>query len=165
MRRIVYILLTIIVLIGITGCNSKSETETQPITLTSENFEDYFLITAHVSNFREDRQDSLFGTIYDGYADLIVEIRPKKEITTDNVTVKVFINISGYKWLSKAVTLTLDVNGNAEHQEAMSLTGQLISISTPGIDTYSDEDVEEGQFLTSDRKFIVYELTGSIIEE
>lgn len=165
MKKLLCVLLVAIVLLGITGCSGETKKEPVKIELTSENFEEYFVMTAQVSNFKQDRQSSMFGTIYDAYADLNIKISPKKRLTTDNVTIKAFVNISGYKWTSKSFTLTLDVNGNAEYQEMMSVTGQLVSLDAPRVGMYFSDDVKEGQFLTQDKKFIIYELSGNVIED
>ena len=165
MKKLLCILLVAVALFGVTGCGGK-ETKKEPtkVALTNENFEEYFILNPQLSNFNQNKTNSILGASYDASVELKVKVSPKKKITTDNVTVKAFVNISGFKFYSQQFTIMLDANGEGEYNKLMTASA-LANIDAPHIGTYFSDDVKEGQILTSDKRFIIYEVSGNVIEE
>lgn len=112
MRRILAITCTLLIVV-LCGCNKnnyldESSGSKEPsyvekeITITEDNFEDYFVLNCYMENFRQNKtRDLILNGFYnfDTYCDFVVSISPKSNINVKNVTVQIWVattmNVSG----------------------------------------------------------------------
>ena len=130
MKKVLGILFIMIFMFAMTGCGS--EKEPVKVKLTSENFSEYFSISAQASDFTVDEKSSILGTDYIGYANLKIVVNPKKEFKTEDVSIGGKVTISGMCWsgeIDPYFEVVLDMNGKAEYMET--ITFPLSFISSP----------------------------------
>lgn len=172
MKKLLYVLLVVIALVGVTGCGGK-EVKKEPVKveLTSENFEEYFTINAQVSDFNVDEKKSILGTDYVGYANLKVTIIPKKSFTTEGVSLVGKVAYTGLCWAGNTdyFSVDVDLNGSGEYQKTVT-TGAcpIFRPETPNIGGFygkTETDLDDGEFFARDKKFVITKLEGSVIVE
>ena len=168
MKKVVSFLLMIAVLFTITGCGGKTK-EPVKVELTSENFAEYFSISAQVSDFTVDENNTILGKDYIGYANLKIVVNPKKEFKTEDVSIGGKVTISGLCWSSGIdpyFEVTLDMNGKAEYTNTISTgTCPFLRPETPNVSKFYEYELIENEFFTSDDRILITSLTGSVYEE
>lgn len=167
MKKLLYVLLVLVALFGVTGCGKKEPVKT---TLTSENFEEYFTIDAQVSDFKVDERKSLTGNGYVGDANLKITVTPKKSFTTENIIIKGKVTYGGYCWAGNidSFEIVVDMNGKGEVQKSVTTdVCYFWSPDTPTISKFytATYELQNNEFLVRDDKFVITSLEGSVIEE
>lgn len=170
MKKLLYVLLVMVALFGVTGCGSEPKKEPVKTALTSENFEEYFTINAQVSDFNVDEKKTILGTDYVGYANLKVTIMPKKSFTTEGVRLVGKVGYTGLCWAGNTdyFSVDVDLNGNGEYQKTVT-TGNcpIWRPETPNIGGFygkTETDLDDGEFFAREKKFVITKLEGSVIE-
>lgn len=170
MKKILSVLFIVILAITLTGCGSSEKSkEPLKIELTSENFAEYFSISAQVSDFTVDEKSSILGTDYIGYANLKIVVNPKKEFKTEDVSIGGKVTISGMCWSSSLdpyFEVVLDMNGKAEYTKTITTgTCPFFRPDMPTISKFYQYELKENEFFTSDDSVLITLLSGSIYEE
>lgn len=166
MKKVLGILFIMIFMFAMTGCGS--EKEPVKVKLTSENFSEYFSISAQVSDFTVDEKNSILGKDYIGYANLKIVVNPKKEFKTEDVSIGGKVTISGMCWsggIDPYFEVVLDMNGKAEYTETIT-TGEcpLFRPDTPTVSKFYEYELKENEFFASDERILITSLNGSIYE-
>lgn len=166
MKKVLGILFIMIFMFAMTGCGS--EKEPVKVKLTSENFSEYFSISAQASDFTVDEKSSILGTDYIGYANLKIVVNPKKEFKTEDVSIGGKVTISGMCWsgeIDPYFEVVLDMNGKAEYMETITTgTCPLFRPDTPTVSKFYEYELKENEFFTSDDRILITSLSGSIYE-
>lgn len=113
MKRLLSITFAVAILcLSLTACK-KSE----PITLTSKNFEEYFSFDLHFDNFEVKTENTILGTGYTGYADVVITVVPKKDIRCEDVVIEGSFITVGSAWDGNeyAFSFETDYKGNREY--------------------------------------------------
>ena len=166
MKKVLGILFITIFIFAMTGCGN--EKEPVKINLTSENFEEYFSVSAQVSDFNVDEKNSILGKDYIGYANLKIVINPKKEFKTENVAISGKVTISGLCWsggIDPYFEVNLDMDGKAEYTDTITTgTCPLWRPETPTVSKFYEYELKENEFFTSNEKILITSLSGIIYE-
>lgn len=160
------LILIVTLVFAITGCGKK---EPIKIDLTSENFAEYFSVSAQVSDFTVDEKSSILGKDYFGYANLKIVVNPKKEFKAEDVSINGRVKISGLCWsggINPYFDVVLDMNGKAEYTDTIT-TGScsLLRPETPSVSKFYDYEPKENEFFINEDKVLITSLSGSIYLE
>lgn len=166
MKKVLGILFITIFMFAITGCGS--EKEPVKVELTSENFSEYFSISAQVSDFTVDEKNTILGKDYIGYANLKIVVNPKKEFKAEDVLIGGKVTISGLCWsggIDPYFEVTLDMNGKAEYTNTISTgTCPVWRPETPTVSKFYEYELKENEFFASDERILITSLNGSVYE-
>lgn len=164
MKKVFFILTIICAALSLTGCGTK---EPIKVELTKDNFEDYFSVSAQVSDFTTEEKKTIIGSDYIGYANLKVNISPKKEITTEDVVISGQVTYTGLCWASNydSFEVTINKDGEGETIKSITTTCPTWRPENPEISRYFDNfEPKAGAFLMSDKKILILSISGSIYE-
>lgn len=164
MKKAVLILVITCGILALTGCGKK---EPVKVELTKDNFEDYFSVSAQVSDFTTEEKKTIIGSDYIGYANLKVNVSPKKEITTEDVVISGQVTYTGLCWASNydSFEVTINKDGEGETIKSISTTCPSMLPENPEISRYFDNyEPKDGAFFMNDRKILIYSLTGNVYE-
>ena len=97
------------------GLSSVSK---KPVTITADNFGDYFILDVDVENFEVDEKPGISMRQYRGVADLVATARLKKDVDVEDLVIDVSVLLSGMLWTGSRYTLQLqfDKDGYAEEK-------------------------------------------------
>ena len=115
MKKTILLLLLAAMLFGCTGCNNNSNVQqddaksAETITITKENFSDYFLVNWHVENLQKTGSD--VWVAHKG--ELHIDISPRRRLDANDVTVTFEIVIDGRYGGDTTETITLRYDGEA----------------------------------------------------
>lgn len=164
MKKRVILLVIICGILALTGCGKK---EPVKVELTKDNFEDYFSVSAQVSDFTTEEKETIIGTDYIGHANLKINVNSKKEITAENVVISGQVTYTGLCWASNydSFEVTINKDGEGETIKSITTTCPTWRPENPEISRYFDNfEPKAGAFLMSDKKILIISLTGSIYE-
>lgn len=167
MKRVVSFLLVVVALFTLTACGSQSK-EPAKIELTKDNFENYFLVDASISDFSSQLKSSFGVKSYEGYANLKVTVIPKKEVKIEDVTIKGKVTLSGTCWTGNKASfdITLKLNGEAEYTKDISSgTCSMWQPENPTISRFYNYESVENEFLVNDEKILITSISGSIYKK
>ena len=114
MKKVLSLLLALVMCVSLCACGASGN----PVTITEENFEDYFILDVSVENFEIDKKPGISVTQNRGVADLVATARLKKDVAYENLVIEVSVLTSGMLWTGNRYTLKLqfDKNGYAEEK-------------------------------------------------
>lgn len=114
MKKIVGMCIIVLSILTLTGCGK--EKEPVAVKLNEDNFSDYFILDVQLKNYKREEQTDLISRYeYRGSADLVATVRPKKDVTIEDVVINGKIITSGMTWAGNVYqfTLELDKDGKA----------------------------------------------------
>lgn len=164
MKKGVLLLVIMCGIFSLTGCGKK---EPIKVELAKDNFEDYFSVSAQVSDFTTEEKETIIGTDYIGHANLKITVNPKKEITTENVVIKGQVTYLGLCWAGNydSFEVTINKDGEGETIKSITTTCPTWRPENPEISRYFDNfEPKAGAFLMSDKKILILSISGSIYE-
>lgn len=162
-KKIINLLLLGAFCIILSGCGK----EPTKIELTADNFENYFNISAQVTDFRTEDKRTILGTDHYGYANLKITVNPKKNISTEDILIKGKVTYSGICWASNTDYFDVSINIDGKGETSKSITtGQcpLLTPDNPGISSFYTYELKDNEFFIQDKKFVIYSISGSVYE-
>ncbi len=135
MIKLKYLIICFSLLLILTGCTSNKK---EIITLCKDNIEDYFIITESIDDYSVDTSRTIVGNTYRGYATLKISIRPKYNISVDNVIIKGEVKLSEVVWSDSyspmvSFEMQLDKDGNGEYIKNLTASQSIIRPEKPSI--------------------------------
>jgi hypothetical protein len=133
--KLKYLIICFSLLLILTGCTSNKK---EIITLCKDNIEDYFIITESIDDYSVDTSRTIVGNTYRGYATLKISIRPKYNISVDNVIIKGEVKLSEVVWSDSyspmvSFEMQLDKDGNGEYIKNLTASQSIIRPEKPSI--------------------------------
>lgn len=129
MKRLLSITFAVAILcLSLTACK-KSE----PITLTSKNFDEYFIFDIHFENFEVEEKNAFIGTAYIGHADAVISVIPKKNIRCEDVVIEGSFMTVGSAWDGNeyAFSFETDYKGSREYVQPIQTSEESIILIKP----------------------------------
>ena len=114
-------LMGILLVLSCTACDIGAP-KIQEISLTAENFEEYFIVERTVENYRVEEEESTrvlgvyFPGSYTAYADICLQVRPRSSFEVSNVTATALVYVfdkSDWNIPEKTVSLQIGAAGTA----------------------------------------------------
>lgn len=129
MKRLLSITFAVAILcLSLTACK-KSE----PITLTSKNFDEYFSLDLHFENFEIKGENTILGPGYIGYADAVITVTPKRKIRCEDVVLEGSFITVGSAWDGNeyAFSFETDYRGNREYIQTIKTSDEFVPYFEP----------------------------------
>ena len=126
MKKVVSLLLAFVMCTSLCACKAFNDgfnaglnsAPRKSVTITEENFKDYFILDVAVENFEIDKKPGISITQHRGVADLVATARLKKDVEFEDLVIEVSVLTSGMLWTGNRYTLQLqfDKDGYAEEK-------------------------------------------------
>lgn len=135
MKILKYLMICFSVLFVLTGCtNNKKEV----IALNKDNIEKYFIITNSIDDYSVDTSRTIVGNTYRGYATLKITLKPKYNISVNDVVIKGEVKLSEVVWSSSynpmvSFEIQLDKDGNGEYTKNLTASQSIIRPEKPSV--------------------------------
>ena len=126
MKKALSLLVVLVMCLSLCACKAFNDgfnaglnrTSRKSVTITEDNFEDYFILDVAVENFEIDEKPGISVTQNRGVADLVATARLKKDVEYEDLVIEVSVLTSGMLWTGNRYTLQLqfDKDGYAEEK-------------------------------------------------